>query len=381
VNNHLGIEREKAVTVRLQRTQRGQSTATLSILRDLNDGKQAEAANAYLATVVQASGIAILSLTIDGMVQSWNPAAERLFGYSVAEAVGQPIRFIAGPEHHNEQRKALLRLRTGETICIETVCITNQGSSIDVIWTASPIVDTAGKIQGFAGAFTDITLHKQAQLAEIRQRLIQAQEAERQHLAREIHDGAIQELAAFDFALYFLTEQLSDPASKEELASLRARLTQIVQKLRRTTIMLRPPTAVGLGLASAIQEVVDEIQQLQPSLTVAVELPAALPVLPPNVTLALYRIGQQALYNIVQHARATQVRVCLRTESSVLDLEVQDNGQGFTLPESWVELAQRQHLGIVGMMERADSIGGHLKIQSASGQGTLVRFAVPLPSP
>jgi PAS domain S-box-containing protein len=381
VNNHLGIEREKAVTVRLQRTQRGQSTATLSILRDLNDGKQAEAANAYLATVVQASGIAILSLTIDGMVQSWNPAAERLFGYSVAEAVGQPIRFIAGPEHHNEQRKALLRLRTGETICIETVCITSQGSSIDVIWTASPIVDTARKIQGFSAAFTDITLHKQAQLAEIRQRLIQAQEAERQHLAREIHDGAIQELAAFDFALYFLTEQLSDPASKTELASLRTRLTQIVQKLRRTTITLRPPTAVGLGLASAIQEVVDEIQQLQPSLTLTVELPATLPVLPPNVTLAVYRIGQQALYNIIQHAQALQVCVRLQTESSVLNLEVQDNGQGFTLPDNWVELAQQQHLGIVGMVERAESIGGHLKIRSAPGKGTLVRLAVPFPPP
>jgi signal transduction histidine kinase len=188
-------------------------------------------------------------------------------------------------------------------------------------------------------------------------------------------------LAVFDFALYLLTEQLTDPASKDELASLRARLTQIVQKLRRTTIMLRPPTAVGLGLASAIQEVVDEIQQLQPSLTVVVELPAALPVLPPNVTLAVYRIGQQALYNLVQHARATQVRVCLRTESSVLDLEVQDNGQGFTLPESWIELAQRQHLGIVGMVERAELIGGHLKIQSAPGQGTLVRLDVPIPLP
>jgi signal transduction histidine kinase len=75
------------------------------------------------------------------------------------------------------------------------------------------------------------------------------------------------------------------------------------------------------------------------------------------------------------------VCVRLRTESSVLNLEVQDNGQGFALPERSVELAQQQHLGIVGMMERADSIGGHLEIQSAPGKGTLVGFAVPLPSP
>jgi signal transduction histidine kinase len=104
-----------------------------------------------------------------------------------------------------------------------------------------------------------------------------------------------------------------------------------------------------------------------------------LPLLPEEMVLALYRIGQQALYNVVTHAQAKHVWVRLLRDSSNLILEIADDGRGFEVPKQWVELARKRHLGIVGMVERAQALDGQLEITSAPGRGTQVRAIIPWP--
>jgi signal transduction histidine kinase len=107
-------------------------------------------------------------------------------------------------------------------------------------------------------------------------------------------------------------------------------------------------------------------------------LPGREPPLPHRVGLALFRICQQALANVVQHAAATTVEVGLRVETGMLRLEIADNGCGFVVPERWVDLARTRHFGLAGSAERAEAIGAVYSVTSAPGQGARVCVTLAL---
>ena len=99
--------------------------------------------------------------------------------------------------------------------------------------------------------------------------------------------------------------------------------------------------------------------------------------LPEQTRLALFRIYQAALINVTRHAAARQVFIRFSLAEEQVVLEIQDDGQGFELPERWIEMARQGHLGLIGMVERVESIGGQLNVVSAPGQGTLIQAIVP----
>ena len=101
-------------------------------------------------------------------------------------------------------------------------------------------------------------------------------------------------------------------------------------------------------------------------------------LLPEEVSLALFRIYQETLTNFTKHARATKGTVRLISTPGQVILEMEDNGVGFSLPKDWLELARRGHLGLVGMRERAEAIGGRLQVDSQPGQGSRIQVVVPI---
>ncbi len=136
------------------------------VFRDITDRKRAEEARAILAAIVESSDDAIVSKTIDGIIRSWNAGAERLFGYSSAEAVGQPITLIIPPERLAEERYILDRLVRGERIeHYETVRVSRQGRRLDISLTVSPIRDGDGRIVGASKVARDITDRKRSEEA------------------------------------------------------------------------------------------------------------------------------------------------------------------------------------------------------------------------
>jgi PAS domain S-box-containing protein len=226
--------------------------------------------------------------------------------------------------------------------------------------------------------FNDITKLKEAQFAEMRQHILQGQERERSHLALEIHDGPMQELTALTFELVALYEQLQDEALKAALAVINAKIEQNIRLLRHIMVTLRPPAVVDFGLVAAFESYALEFRRQQAEPTLYLALDEKFPHLPEEIVLSLYRIYQQALYNIVQHAKAAQVWVRLQVQDHLLVLEVEDDGLGFEVPKDLVDLSRRRHLGIVGMSERAKAIGGELEVHSAPGQGTRVQVVIPV---
>lgn len=130
---------------------------------DFAQRKQAQEADAYLAAVVRSSSEAVVGLSLDGLIKSWNPAAEQLFGYSADEALGQSISLIALPEYHAEQSEFISRAHAGDRVDTEVVRRTRSGQPVHVILKAAPVIDKANRMIGISATLTDITERKRAE--------------------------------------------------------------------------------------------------------------------------------------------------------------------------------------------------------------------------
>jgi PAS domain S-box-containing protein len=235
---------------------------------------------------------------------------------------------------------------------------------------------------------SDITeqqrIEKEAQeaatLRELRKRAIEHREQERQRIARDLHDGPVQELVAITFALQGMLIDNSDIEVGPQLETIQSHLQEQISTLRTYAMELRPPMFAQFGLEKIIRSHADIFQEKHPDVRFQLELQQTNILLDETVSLALFRIYQEALNNVMKHVlRSDQlVRVRLKKDENQVQLEIQDNGQGFALPQEWMDLVRKGHLGLVGMRERAESVGGQLEIHSSKELGTRVVVIVPL---
>jgi PAS domain S-box-containing protein len=230
-----------------------------------------------------------------------------------------------------------------------------------------------------ARLINDITERKQieAELTEVRYRLTESREAERLHLAQELHDGPIQDLYSVSYRLNNLWDALPDEISRGQLVAAQATLQRMIQLLRALCGELRPPTLTPFGLEKAIRSHADQFQESHPELEMILELASDGQILGEQIRLALFRVYQEALNNIVRHAQAHHIWIRLMLADEQIILEIQDDGHGFEIPKRRVELARQGHLGLVGATERIEAIGGELSILSTPGNGTTIRATVP----
>jgi signal transduction histidine kinase len=206
------------------------------------------------------------------------------------------------------------------------------------------------------------------------------QEEERKRLARELHDDTVQTLIALGQQVEMAERMLpTDPKrAAERLHQVRTMLTEAVEGVRRFSRDLRPIYLEDLGFIPALEMLAREASQPE---TLSVDLNTSGPVrrLPPDMELAAYRIVQEALNNILQHAQARQAWVEVRFEAAELVLDVRDNGQGFNAPNMLDALARQGHFGLMGIQERALLYGGELNLHSTPGKGTEVSVRLPYP--
>ena len=207
--------------------------------------------------------------------------------------------------------------------------------------------------------------------------ITEGQEEERKRLARELHDETAQALIALGQQVEMANKLLatSPERAAERLEVVRKMVSEAVEGVRRFSRDLRPIYLEDLGFVPALEMLAGEARQRQ-GLVVEFRTSGAVRRLPPEMELAAYRIVQEALHNVVQHAQAGHAWVEVRFEPQALVLRVRDDGKGFEAPDLPDALAREGHFGLMGMQERALLYGGTLAIQSAPGRGTevTVRF-------
>jgi len=230
-----------------------------------------------------------------------------------------------------------------------------------------------------AGAMHQARLHRQLVARErahenFVEQVIQAQEIERRRLAGDIHDGISQRLVTLSYRLDAARNAVgADPSAVAEQLGLARELVDLTLGEARAAISgLRPPVLDDLGLAGGLASLARSIGQLD----VAVELADVR--LPDHIELALYRIAQECLQNVVKHAQASNARLRFAADAEQARLEIIDNGVGFDTFEHPLGADEMGGYGLLSMAERAEIVGGRLNIRSRPGSGTVVTATIPL---
>jgi signal transduction histidine kinase len=204
-------------------------------------------------------------------------------------------------------------------------------------------------------------------------RLAEVEEAERQHLARELHDQVCQRLTALGLTLTLLQSQMPRKAAaslRDRLAAAVALVEQTGETIRDVMAELRPPMLDDYGLLSALHWYGAEFAN-RTGIGVDVQGQEAAPRLAASVELSLFRIVQEAMTNVAKHARASRVELTQEVDNGAVRLVIADNGVGFD-QDRLGQPEGRRRWGLMTMSERAAAAGGHCYVESQPGQGTRV---------
>jgi signal transduction histidine kinase len=210
-------------------------------------------------------------------------------------------------------------------------------------------------------------------LKDLSAKLVATQENERKSISRDLHDAVGQSMSAVQFELHDLVVALRpyDPHLRERVDGVRELVESSLAVIRNMALLLRPAMLDDLGLAAALGWLAREIAR-PTGLRIQVQAEDLPPDLPDEHRTCVFRMVQEALHNVQKHANANTVEITVRASDAWLSVTVQDDGRGF-------QHTRAHGLGLTGMHERAESLGGSVKITSSQGKGTLIEVALPLP--
>ena len=332
-------------------------------------------------SIFESVTVGIKVLDLEGRILQTNHGFQAMIGYPEEELVGNYFhKFL----HPDDVRKAIKLFQDVKNKGTSTFRFEHRTLHLDqsVLWVKTIFtVIKRGDDRSPAfvvGIVENITEQKRIELemAELNNRLQASMELERLRLAQELHDSPMQSLYS---AIYRMEELRgnADDKLKEALGDVKQHIQNVLQDLRATAKELRPPTIFNFGLENAIRSHANDVVEKHPNLNIHLSLAHDRQMLPEKVRLALFRIFQQSLANVIRHARATEVRVRFSFDAEEANLEIQDNGKGFEVPSNWIDFVRQGHYGLAGAAERANALGGTFKVQSKPGHSTTIRVTIP----
>ena len=309
----------------------------------------------------------------DGDVQLVNREYERTMGWSLEELQKKNLNIFELYPDRQEQQVILDRIVTAKGGWADFKTKVRDGRIIDTSWTTIHL--SAGMNLGIG---QDISERKRAEemLQSYSRQLIEAQESERQHIARELHDQIGQVLTAVRINLQTIWNSCDVPASRSLIDEGIAVIDKALEQVRDLSFELRPSLLDDLGLSAALRWCADRFAHrtmIQTRSTISLQDRMRLK---PELETACYRIVQEALTNVARHARARNVAINLGTLNREIFLSIKDDGIGFDAPFP-KDGSSPIRLGLRGMRERALALGGRLEIESASSVGTEIRAYFP----
>ena len=368
--------------------QRGQLEAQL--VKEITERKQVNQAlqerTDRLDGIYRSVGEGILSVGADQRVVLFNAAAERIFGRSADEMIGQPIELLL-PQRYREPHGVHLHAfaNTGES----TRAMGGYGliyglraNGEEFPLEASVSQSGSPPNQLFTVILHDITERRQAeqererltgQLELLSERLATAHEAQRGKVAHELHEDLAQELMALKLYFQLITPQKEDQQAEQHRKDALAVVVQATERIRRMVMTLEPRELSTFGLQAAVNSYCRD-QAAASGWTLHIDAPRPEVRAPCAVEKACFHVLHEGLNNVLQHARATQVWVEVRQGPGELELVLRDDGVGFEYtPANERRKRAGANLGLFGMQRRAQQAGGSIAIESSEGAGTELR--------
>ena len=333
--------------------------------------------------VFEASPDAMLIVDSSGVIRDLNPQALSMFGWSREEMEGSGVERLvpaARRSRHEQHRlrysQAPLPRPMGQGL--ELQAVRKDGTTFAVEISLSPGNLASGR-EHVICTIRDITTWKRMRWLS-RMKLVAA-ENERKHLSRELHDEFLQFLVAFKIRGKLLVDETDREERERAWAVIADEILGAIRGVKQMIRGLRSPKLEEQGLVSALATLFRDARKVHGvTIRASVNLDWAADELDPVTILAVYRIVQEAVTNAATHARVREAAVTLRSADGMIVAEIRDEGCGFELPDS--EAAPDDgHIGLTGMRERAESVGGSLTVRTSPGKGTTVRAAVPMVSP
>jgi PAS domain S-box-containing protein len=344
---------------------------TLSLLSDENAAQR-------LSGLLESAMDAIISCDDSQRIVLYNRAAERMFGWTVEEALGQPLETLIPSRYHRLHSQQVRRFgATGTTsrrMGDNTVLYARRknGDEFPIDASISQLSTPEGKL--YTVILRDITERVRAreELAAFASESAGVREQEKSRIARELHDELAQSLTAAKMDAIWLRDHMgADPEAQAKITTMLTMLDTCVASTRRIAADLRPLVLDDLGLVPALEWVVQNFHQ-RTGVDCDLIVDESLELDEPFAT-GVFRIVQESLQNVAKHAEAQHVEVELKPDGDHLLLRVQDDGIGFrpSAPR------KPQSLGLVGLRERALLMRGELRVDSSPGAGTRVEAKIP----
>jgi PAS domain S-box-containing protein len=334
----------------------------------------------FLASIVETSHDSIITIDLDLEITSWNKAAEGLYGYPAAEAIGKRLTTLTLPK---DFQKLLLKVEkikeSREVEVFESERVGKDKAHMILEVVVSPVNDENGDLIGISTIARDLTARRLAEKAmhdkDILHRLIIAQEDERSRISRDLHDELGQQLTALQFAIHRAKTACKDDEVCDYIGAVADIAETIDKSVDFLAWELRPALLEHAGLANAIENYAGQWSHHSGVETEVLTTGLSGVRFAPNVETNLYRIVQEALNNTHKHARASRVEILLTQRDGEVVLMMMDDGRGFSLRSKKNHL---KGLGLTGMKERASLIGGTLNFESSPRNGTTIHVRLPI---
>lgn len=370
----------------------GFAKVTRDVTERMHAAQQLRESEERYRTVAETATDAIVTIDDHSRIQFVNPATSRIFGFEASELIGQPLTMLMSQplrDQHLQRLEQYMRsgIRRLNWSAAELIGRRKDGEEFPVEVSFGEV--TSGEKHFFIGFIRDITKRKQAErrlsdseksLRELSLHLLRTQDEERRRLGRELHDSLGQYLAAVKMRLDSISMNLGsrEPVVREQLAECSQLTEDSIKEVRTISYLMYPPMLEEMGLKSAIPWYVDGFTQ-RSGIRTTLEMSSEFERLPRDAELAMFRVLQESLANVHRHSGSSEARIRLFVNNGMASLEIQDRGKG--LPPGVLEHGSHGGIGqfgvgLRGMSERLQHLGGRLEILS-TGSGTTVVATVP----
>lgn len=344
------------------------------------------AENQRLAMLVKQSGDAILSLDHAGNITFCNSTAERLFAEQTPVLKGEALANLGFDSQRQEIALVLENCDAVENM--ETTLVRPSGDKLSLLMSTVPLLDNNHKVIGLICTLRDITELKQAeaarnQLRETRllaKHMDEVQEAERRHLARELHDELGQCLTAIktDAVLIRNRTEGTEPRIFNSAQAIIDTASHIYDVVHNMITRLRPSPLDDLGLVPTLEQSMASWHEREPKIEFKLQTSGKLDNLNEAMNMTVFRVVQEAITNAVRHADASLIDVKIDArqngDDDRLTMSISDNGKGMVIKDFHSDV----DFGLLGMRERAHSLGGEFKLESEPGNGVSITIEIPL---